>query len=88
MFDAACGAEAHIGLYFFEREYDATITVNGDIYRNIITNFLYPFFMVLTWTVFGFKRMMHLAIHINLLHQTLNGRLISRIANCYLWSYV
>ena len=52
-----------IGPYLFENKDDATITIIRDTYRTIIPNlFLYPLFMVLLWTLFGFNRIVQLAL--------------------------
>ena len=58
-----------IGPYFFEDEGGATVTVNGDTYRTMITDFFMPTLdgidaVHIMWTMFGFSRMVQLVTHL------------------------
>ena len=58
-------SEVIIGLYFFKKEGGATIMVNGDIYRSMITNcFLYHLSVILMATIFNFTITVQLATHL------------------------
>jgi len=71
-----------IGPYFFENDAGATVTVNGERYRNMINNFLLPELQNIDIRDKWFQQdgaTCHTAGEtVNLLHQTFPQRLISR----------
>ena len=71
-----------IGLYFFEDEGEATVTVNGDTYRTMITDFFVPALDGIDVDNVWFQQdgaTCHTShATIDLLRETFDGRLISR----------
>ena len=74
-----------IGPYFFENEGGAAVTVNGDTYRTMLTDFIVPALEDIDVDNVWFQQdgaTFHTShATIDLLHQTFDGRLISRNGN-------
>ena len=53
-----------LGPDFFANEDGASVTINTVTHRTMITDFRYPLFTVLMWTMFGFNKMVELSTHL------------------------